>query len=104
MVTLCQKITGFPTNRIIGQAGVLDSARFAAFIAWELGVSVRDVTAMTLGGHGDDMVPLIRYASVAGIPVMELLERKYGNAAKAKEVMAAMVNRTRKAGGEVSPF
>ena len=101
MVTLCQKITGFPTNRIIGQAGVLDSARFAAFIAWELGVSVRDVTAMTLGGHGDDMVPLIRYASVAGIPVMELLERKYGNAAKAKEVMDAMVNRTRKAGGEV---
>ena len=101
MVTLCQKITGFPNNRIIGQAGVLDSARFAAFIAWELGVSVRDVTAMTLGGHGDDMVPLIRYASVAGIPVMELLERKYGNAAKAKEVMDAMVNRTRKAGGEV---
>src|SRR3989339_829744 len=101
MVTLFQKITGFPTNRVIGQAGVLDSSRFATFIAWELGVSVRDVTAMTLGGHGDDMVPLIRYASVAGIPVMELLERKYGNAAKAKEVMDAMVNRTRKAGGEV---
>ena len=101
MVTLCQKITGFPNNRIIGQAGVLDSARFAAFIAWELGVSVRDVTAMTLGGHGDDMVPLLRFTSVAGIPVMELLERKYGNAAKAKEVMDAMVNRTRKAGGEV---
>lgn len=101
MVTLCQKITGIPYNRVIGQAGVLDSARFAAFIAWELGVSVRDVTAMTLGGHGDDMVPLVRYASVNGIPVMELLERKYGNAAKAKEVMEAMVNRTRKAGGEV---
>ncbi len=101
MVTLCQKITGFPNNRIIGQAGVLDSARFAAFIAWELGVSVRDVTAMTLGGHGDDMVPLLRFTSVAGIPVMELLEKKYGNAAKAKEVMDAMVNRTRKAGGEV---
>ena len=101
MVTLCQKITGIPHKRVIGQAGVLDSARFAAFIAWELGVSVRDVTAMTLGGHGDDMVPLVRYASVSGIPVMELLERKYGNAAKAKEVMDAMVNRTRKAGGEV---
>jgi malate dehydrogenase len=101
MVTLCQKITGFPYNRIIGQAGVLDSARFATFIAWELGVSVRDVTAITLGGHGDDMVPLVRYANVGGIPVMELLERKYGNAAKAKEVMGAMVNRTRKAGGEV---
>jgi malate dehydrogenase len=101
MVTLCQKITGIPYKRVIGQAGVLDSARFAAFIAWELGVSVRDVSAMTLGGHGDDMVPLVRYASVNGIPVMELLERKYGSAAKAKEVMEAMVNRTRKAGGEV---
>jgi malate dehydrogenase len=101
MVTLCQKITGIPYNRVIGQAGVLDSARFAAFIAWELGVSVRDVSAMTLGGHGDDMVPLVRYASVRGIPVMELLEQKYGDAAKAKEVMAAMVKRTRGAGGEV---
>jgi malate dehydrogenase len=101
MVTLFQKITGFPYARVIGQAGVLDSARFVAFIAWELGVSVRDVTAMTLGGHGDDMVPLIRYASVNGIPVMEILERKYGNAAKAKEVMDAMVKRTRGAGGEV---
>ncbi len=101
MVTLLQRITGFPYTRVIGQAGVLDSARFATFISWELGVSVRDVTAMTLGGHGDDMVPLVRYTSVSGIPVMELLERKYGNAAKAKEVMKAMVDRTRKAGGEV---
>jgi malate dehydrogenase len=101
MVTLCQKITGIPYNRVIGQAGVLDSARFKAFIAWELGVSVRDVNAMTLGGHGDDMVPLVRYASVNGIPVMELLEQKYGNADKAKEVMAALVKRTRGAGGEV---
>jgi len=101
MVTLCQKITGFPYSRVIGQAGVLDSARFAAFIAWELGVSVKDVTAMTLGGHGDDMVPLVRYASVNGIPVLELLERKYKDKAKAKEVMAAMVQRTRGAGGEV---
>lgn len=101
MVTLCQKITGFPFERVIGQAGVLDSARFKAFIAWELGVSVKDVTAMTLGGHGDDMVPLVRYASVQGIPVMELLEQKYKNADKAKEVMEAMVKRTRGAGGEV---
>jgi malate dehydrogenase len=100
MVTLCQKITGFPHNRVVGQAGVLDSARFAAFIAWELGVSVKDVTAVTLGGHGDDMVPLVRYTSVCGVPVMELLEQKYG-AAKAAEVMAAMVKRTRGAGGEV---
>ncbi|MDO3376821.1 malate dehydrogenase [Geoalkalibacter halelectricus] len=101
MVTLCQRITGFPYNRVIGQAGVLDSARFASFIAWELGVSVKDVTAMTLGGHGDDMVPLVRYASVNGIPVMELLEKKYKDKAKAKEVMEAMVKRTRGAGGEV---
>lgn len=101
MVTLCQKITGFPYSRVIGQAGVLDSARFITFIAWELGVSVKDVNAMTLGGHGDDMVPLVRYASVNGIPVMELLERKYKDKAKAKEVMEAMVKRTRGAGGEV---
>jgi malate dehydrogenase len=101
MVTLCQKITGFPSERVMGQAGVLDSARFETFIAWELGVSVKDVTAMTLGGHGDTMVPLVRYASVKGIPVMELLEQKYGSAAKAQEVMDAMVERTKKAGGEV---
>jgi malate dehydrogenase len=101
MVTLCQKITGFPHHRVIGQAGVLDSARFITFIAWELGVSVKDVNAMTLGGHGDDMVPLVRYASVNGIPVMELLENKYKDKAKAKEVMEAMVKRTRGAGGEV---
>lgn len=101
MVTLCQRITGFPYNRVIGQAGVLDSARFITFIAWELGVSVKDVNAMTLGGHGDDMVPLVRYASVNGIPVMELLENKYKDKAKAKEVMDAMVKRTRGAGGEV---
>ncbi len=101
MVTLCQRVTGFPHNRVIGQAGILDSARFAAFIAWELGVSVKDVVAVTLGGHGDDMVPLVRYTSVCGVPAMELLERKYGNPAKAKEVMDAMVKRTRGAGGEV---
>ncbi len=101
MVTLCQKVTGFPSERVMGQAGVLDSARYETFIAWELGVSVKDVTAMTLGGHGDTMVPLVRYASVKGIPVMELLEQKYGSAEKAQEVMDAMVSRTKKAGGEV---
>jgi malate dehydrogenase len=100
MVTLCQRVTGIPHHRVVGQAGVLDSARFAAFIAWELGVSVRDVSAVTLGGHGDDMVPLVRYTSVCGVPVMELLEQKYG-AEKAAECMAAMVKRTRGAGGEV---
>ncbi len=101
MVTLFQKITGFPTNRVIGQAGILDSSRFATFIAWELGVSVKDVNAMVLGGHGDTMVPIVRYANVNGIPIMELLERKYNDKNKAKEVMDAMVNRTKMAGGEV---
>lgn len=101
MVTLFQKVSGFPHNRVIGQAGVLDSSRFSSFIAWELGVSVKDVNAMVLGGHGDTMVPLIRYANVNGIPVMEMLERKYKSADKAKEVMKAMVERTKMAGGEV---
>jgi malate dehydrogenase len=101
MVTLMQKVTGFPAEKVIGQAGVLDSSRFATFIAWELGVSVKDVNAMVLGGHGDTMVPLVRYANVNGCPVMEMLEKKYGSAEKAKEVMTAMVERTKMAGGEV---
>jgi malate dehydrogenase len=102
MVTLCQRITGFPPNRIMGMAGVLDSARFASFIAWELGVSVRDINAMVLGGHGDAMVPIVRFANVNGIPALELLERKYdGDKAKAQKVMNALVERTQNAGGEV---
>ncbi len=101
MVTLFQKVSGFPTNRVLGQAGVLDSSRFATFIAWELDVSVKDVNAMVLGGHGDTMVPLVRYANVNGIPVMEMLERKYNDKSKAGEVMKAMVERTKMAGGEV---
>lgn len=101
MVTLFQKVSGFPHNRVIGQAGVLDSSRFSTFIAWELEVSVKDVNAMVLGGHGDTMVPLTRYANVNGVPVMEMLERKYKDASKAKEVMDAMVERTKMAGGEV---
>jgi len=96
MVTLFKKVTGFPHNRVM-----VDSSRFSTFIAWELGVSVKDINAMVLGGHGDTMVPIVRYANVNGIPVMELLERKYGDSAKAKEVMDAMVTRTKKAGGEV---
>lgn len=101
MVTLFKKVSGFPANRVLGQAGVLDSSRFATFIAWELGVSVKDVNAMVLGGHGDTMVPLVRYANVNGIPAMEMLERKYKDKAKAVEVMNAMVERTKMAGGEV---
>ena len=101
MVTLFKKVTGFPHNRVFGQAGILDSSRFSSFISWELGVSVKDVNAMVLGGHGDTMVPILRYANVNGIPVMELLERKYGDKSKAEEVMKAMVDRTKMAGGEV---
>lgn len=101
MVTLFKKVTGFPSSRVMGQAGVLDSSRFSSFIAWELGVSVKDINAMVLGGHGDTMVPIVRYANVNGIPVMELLERKYKDKTKAQEVMDAMVNRTKMAGGEV---
>ncbi len=101
MVTLFKKVTGFPANKVLGQAGVLDSSRFSSFIAWELGVSVKDVNAMVLGGHGDSMVPIIRYANVNGIPVMELLERKYNDKAKAKDVMNKLVERTKMAGGEV---
>ena len=95
MVTLFTKVTGFPTNRVVGQAGILDSSRFSTFIAWELGVSVKDINALVLGGHGDTMVPIVRYANVNGIPVMELLEKKYNDKNKAKEVMTALVERTK---------
>jgi malate dehydrogenase len=92
MVYTFKQISGFPRQRVIGMAGVLDSARFRAFVAWELGVSVEDVTALVLGGHGDTMVPLVRYCTVAGIPVTKLLPR-------AK--IDAIVERTKNAGGEV---
>jgi malate dehydrogenase len=92
MVYTFKQVSGFPKNRVVGMAGVLDSARFRAFVAWELGVSVQDVTALVLGGHGDTMVPLVRYCTVAGIPVAKLL-------AKAK--IDAIVERTKNAGGEV---
>lgn len=83
---------GFPKNRVMGMAGVLDSARFRCFIAMELGVSMRDVDAMVLGGHGDDMVPLVRYATVAGIRVEDLLP---------KERLDVLVTRTRNGGAEI---
>ncbi|MBI1909992.1 MAG: malate dehydrogenase [Deltaproteobacteria bacterium] len=92
MVYATHKITGFPKNRVIGMAGVLDSSRFRAFVAMELGVSVQDVTALVLGGHGDDMVPMPRYCSVGGIPLTDLLS---------KEKIEAIVQRTRMAGGEI---
>jgi len=92
MVYVAHKVSGFPTNRVVGMAGILDSARFRTFIAMELNVSVEDVTAFVLGGHGDQMVPLPRYSTVAGIPITKLLSQ---------EKIEAMVERTRKGGGEI---
>ena len=92
MVYTFKEVSGFPKNRVVGMAGILDSARLRAFLAWELGVSVQDVSALVLGGHGDTMVPLIRYCTVAGVPVSQLL---------AVEKIDAIVERTKGAGGEV---
>ncbi len=92
MVYAMQKVTGFPHRRVIGMAGVLDSARFRAFVAMELGVSVKDVTALVLGGHGDDMVPIIRLCTVNGIPISDLLPQ---------DKIDAIVKRTQMAGGEI---
>src|SRR5208337_5134518 len=75
MVQRAWQVTGFPPQRVLGQAGALDTARFRAFVALELGVSVEDVSAMLLGGHGDAMVPLLSCAAVGGIPVTQLLHR-----------------------------
>lgn len=92
MVYALQKISGLPTHKVIGMAGVLDTARFRMFVAEAAGVSVKDVHAMVLGGHGDDMVPLIRRSSVAGIPLDKFLP---------KETIDAIVQRTRQGGGEI---
>jgi malate dehydrogenase len=92
MSYLCFRRTGFPRNRVLGMAGVLDSTRFRSFIAMELNVSVNDVAAMVLGGHGDAMVPLTRFANVSGIPVTELI---------APERLKAIEERTRNGGAEV---
>jgi malate dehydrogenase len=92
MVYVAHKTSGFPTNRVVGMAGVLDSARFRAFIAQELDVSVEDINAFVLGGHGDSMVPLPRFSTVAGIPLPELLPA---------DTIEAMVDRTRNGGAEI---
>ncbi len=92
MVYVAKKVSGFPKNRVLGMAGVLDSARMRTFISMELGVSVEDVTAFVLGGHGDTMVPLPRYSTVAGIPITELMP---------EERVDAINERTRKGGGEI---
>ena len=92
MVTLAKRVTGFPKNRVVGQAGVLDSSRYRTFIAQELNASVRNVTAMVLGGHGDDMVPVRSYCQVAGIPIERLISA---------ERLEEIENRVRQAGGEI---
>jgi malate dehydrogenase len=92
MVYAMYKITGFPKNRVVGMAGVLDTARFQYFVGEAAGVSPQDVNAMVLGGHGDDMVPLLRYSSVNGVPLTKLVE---------KTRLDGIVERTRKGGGEI---
>jgi len=92
MVYAAWKATGFPTNRVIGMAGVLDSARMRSFIAAELNLSVEDVVAFVLGGHGDTMIPVTRFASVGGIPLHDLLS---------EEVIERIVERTRNGGAEI---
>ena len=92
MVQNVYEVSGFPRNRVFGMAGVLDTARFRTFIAEELDVSVEDVQAFVLGGHGDDMVPLVRFTNVGGIPISELM---------AEEKIDQLVRRTRGGGGEI---
>jgi malate dehydrogenase len=97
MVWALQKFSGLPAERVIGMAGVLDSARFRWFLAEKLGVSVEDVHAWTLGGHGDDMVPMVRHSTVGGLPLPELV--KQGLLSQAD--LDGVVERTRKGGGEI---
>jgi malate dehydrogenase len=92
MAQAAYKVSKFPKNRVMGMAGVLDSARMSTFVAAELGVSVENVHSFVLGGHGDDMVPLARYSTVAGIPLPELISQ---------EKLEAVITRTRKGGAEI---
>ena len=95
MAYVAKEATGFPRERVIGMAGVLDTARFRSFIAMELDVSVEDIQAMVLGGHGDTMVPLVSYTAVSGIPVSRLI---------AQERLEAIIERTRNGGAEIVKF
>ncbi|HET7456552.1 MAG TPA: malate dehydrogenase [Gemmatimonadaceae bacterium] len=95
MCYVAKQVTGFPRERVLGMAGVLDTARYRAFIAEALDVSVRDIQAMVLGGHGDTMVPLISYTTVSGIPVTQLMDRS---------TLDAIVDRTRNGGAEIVKF
>jgi malate dehydrogenase len=97
MVWALQKYSGLPENRVVGMAGVLDSARFRHFLSLEFNVSMRDVTAFVLGGHGDTMVPLIRYSTVAGIPLPDLVQMGWTT----QEKLDAIVQRTRDGGAEI---
>jgi malate dehydrogenase len=97
MVWALQKFSGLPTNRVIGMAGVLDSSRFVHFIADELGVSVEDINAFVLGGHGDTMVPLARYSTVAGIPLTDIVKMGW----MTKEKLESIIQRTRDGGAEI---
>jgi malate dehydrogenase len=95
MCHVAHRVSGFPRNRVMGMAGILDTARFRTFIAQELNVSVEDVTAVVLGGHGDTMVPLVRYTSVAGIPIADLMDA---------ETIDRLVKRTRGGGAEIVKY
>jgi len=95
MCYVAMKASGFPRERVIGMAGVLDTARYRAFLATEIGVSVEDIQAMVLGGHGDTMVPLISYTTVSGIPVTQLIDR---------DKLDAIVKRTRGGGAEIVSY
>ncbi|MBA3657392.1 MAG: malate dehydrogenase [Gemmatimonadaceae bacterium] len=95
MAYVAKQVTGFPRERVLGMAGVLDTARYRAFLADALDVSVRDIQAMVLGGHGDTMVPLVSYTSVSGIPITQLLP---------KATIDAIVDRTRNGGAEIVKF
>ncbi len=92
MCHVAKDVSGWPKERVFGMAGILDTARFSASIAWETGASAKDVTAMVLGGHGDQMVPVVSATSVGGVPLTELVDR---------DRIEAMVERTRKGGGEI---
>ncbi|HEX8191938.1 MAG TPA: malate dehydrogenase [Allosphingosinicella sp.] len=97
MVWALREFSGLPHERVVGMAGVLDSARFRCFLAEEFGVSVEDVTAFVLGGHGDTMVPVVQYSTVAGIPIPDLIKMGWSS----QEKIDAIVQRTRSGGGEI---
>jgi malate dehydrogenase len=97
MVWALREFSGLPANKVVGMAGVLDSARFATFLAWEFGVSVKDVNAFVLGGHGDTMVPVLSYSTINGIPVADMAKIK----GISEDRLGEIVQRTRSGGGEI---